>query len=191
MIAIIKQAPSFLCNNNYDRKRIRSDYPKHAQKAPDRTACLTGKAALPSGTATVRMLCLRNRRKGHPFCRLQSENGIVTPPLPLNAVVAQRGASWGIYQREKKRTNLRCGSRSARPASIANGFPFAAETGEPVPLFSLQEKGWRQLRPPFHIGRAVPAGISELTVFANWRQNKKTRKILESEKEKTTIIAYN
>ena len=87
---------------------------------------------------TVRMLCLRNRRKGHPFCRPQSENGIVTPPLPLNAVVAQRGASWGIYQREKNRTNLRCGSRSARPASIAVGIPLAAETGEPVPLSGLQ-----------------------------------------------------
>ena len=60
-----------------------------------------------------------------------------------------------------------------------------------MPLFGLQEKGWRHLRPPFHIGRAVPAEISELTVFANWRQNNKTRKILESEKEKTTIIAYN
>jgi len=36
------------------------------------------------------------------------------------------------------------GSRPARPASIANGVPFAAETGEPVPLFGLQEKGWRQ-----------------------------------------------
>ena len=51
--------------------------------------------------------------------------------------------------------------------SIANGVPFAAETGEPVPLFGLQEKGWRHLRPPFHIGRAVPAEKSELTVFAN------------------------
>ena len=160
MIAIIKQAPSFLCNDNYDRYWQL----KQAQKAPDRTACLTGKAALPSGTATVRMLCLRNRRKGHPFCRLQSENGIVIPPLPLNAVVAQRGASWGIYQREKNRTNLRCGSRSKRPASIADGIPPAAETGEPVPLFGLQEKGWRHLRPPFHIGRAVPADFSAFVV---------------------------
>jgi len=85
----------------------------------------------------------------------------------LNAVVAQHGASWGIYQREKKRTNLRCGSRSARPArpaSIADGIPPAAETGEPVPLFGLQEKGWRHLRPPFHIGRAVPADISAFAV---------------------------
>jgi len=52
-------------------------------------------------------------------------------------------------------------------ASIADGIPPAAETGEPVPLFGLQEKGWRHLRPPFHIGRAVPAEKSELTVFAN------------------------
>ena len=161
----------FFAMINHGSNHLRNDYPKHAQKAPDRTACLTGKAALPSGTATVRMLCLRNRRKGHPFCRLQSENGIVTTPLPLNAVVAQRGASWGIYQREKKRTNLRCGSRSARPASIADGIPPAAETGEPVPLFGLQEKGWRHLRPPFHIGRAVPAEISRLAEYTNWRQN--------------------
>ena len=73
-----------------------------------------------------------NTRRKPLVCRLQNQNGIATPPLPLNAVVAQRGASLGIYQREKKRTNLRCGSRSARPArpaSIANGVPFAAENG--------------------------------------------------------------
>ena len=90
-----------------------------------------------------------NRHKKPLVCRLQNENGIVTPLLPLNAIVAQRGASWGIYQREKKRTKLRCGSRSERPASIANGVPFAAETGEPVPLFGLQEKGWRQTASQF------------------------------------------
>jgi hypothetical protein len=73
----------------------------------------------------------------------------------------------GDISEGEKWSNLRCGSRSARPASIANGVPFAAETGEPVPLFGLQEKGWRHLRPPFHIGRAVPAEKSELTVFAN------------------------
>ena len=139
----------FFAMINHGSNRVRNDYPKHAQKAPDRTACLTGKAALPSGTATVQMLCLRNRRKGHPFCRLQSENGITTPPLPLNAVVAQCGASWGIYQREKNRTNLRCGSRSARPASIANGIPPAAENGRPVSLLGLQEKGWRQTASQF------------------------------------------
>jgi hypothetical protein len=50
-------------------------------------------------------------------------------------------------------------------------FRLPLKTGEPVPLFGLQEKGWRHLRPPFHIGRAVPAEISGLTVFANWRQN--------------------
>lgn len=86
-------------------------------------------------------MIIRNRHRKPLFSRLQNQNGIATPPLPLNAVVAQRGVSWGIYQREKNRTNLRCGSRSARPASIANGVLFAAETGEPVPLFGLQEKG--------------------------------------------------
>ena len=30
-------------------------------------------------------------------CRPQSGNGIAAPPLPLKAVVAQRGASWGGY----------------------------------------------------------------------------------------------
>ena len=34
MIVIIKQAPSFLCNDNCDSNRVRIDYPKHAQKAP-------------------------------------------------------------------------------------------------------------------------------------------------------------
>jgi len=89
----------------------------------------------------------------------------------LNAIVAQRGASVGIIQVPENEKSWGDGSRSVRPASIANGVPFAAETGEPVPLFGLQEKGWRHLRPPFHIGRAVPAEISEHTVFANWRQN--------------------
>ncbi len=102
-----------------------------------------------------------------PFCRLQSENGIVTPPLPLNAVVAQRGASWGIYQREKKRTNLRCGSRSERPASIANGVPFAAENGRTRAPFWFAGKRLASNRQPIHLGRAVPAEKSELTVFAN------------------------
>ena len=156
MIVIIKQAPSFLCNDNHGSNCVKSDYPKHAQKAPDRTACLTGKAALPSGTATVRMLCLRNRRKGHPFCRLQSENGIVTPPLPLNVIVAQRGASWGIYQREKKRTNLRCESRSARPASIADGIPPAAENGRTRPPFWFAGKRLASFAPaiPHRTGSA-------------------------------------
>jgi len=84
----------------------------------------------------------------------------------LNAIVAQRGASLGAYQREKKRTNLRYGNRSARPASIADGVPSAAETGEHVPLSSLQEKGWRHLRPPFHIGRAVPADPSAFAAMS-------------------------
>jgi hypothetical protein len=29
-----------------------------------------------------------------------------------------------------------------------------------MPLSSLQEKGWRHLRPPFHIGRAKPTDSS-------------------------------
>ena len=69
-------------------------------------------------------------------------------------------------------------------------FRMPLKTGEPVPLFGLQEKGWRHLRPPFHLGRAVPAEISELTVFANWGQNKKRRKILVSKIEKSLDNAY-
>ena len=79
-------------------------------------------------------------------------------------------ATWselGDISEGEKTDSVVDGSRSERPASIADGIPFAAETGEPVPLFGLQEKGWRHLRPPFHIGRAVPAEKSELTVFAN------------------------
>jgi len=109
----------------------------------------------------------------------------------LNAVVAQRGVSVGIIQVSKKRKSWEDGSRSARPASIAVGIPPAAETGEPVPLFGLQEKGWRHLRPPFHIGRAVPAEISENAAIGNWRQKLKVRKILGSKYEKAPNIAYN
>ena len=133
----INFAPSFLCNDNC----VKSDYPKHAQKGPDRTACLTGKAALPSGTATVRMLCLRNRRKGHPFCRLQSENGIATLPLPLNAIVAQRGASVGIphkyYWQRKSGGGDKKSSLLGRQAS-QTAFRLLLKTGEPAPLLGLQ-----------------------------------------------------
>jgi len=109
----------------------------------------------------------------------------------LNAIVAQRGASWGIYQREKNRTNLRCGSRSERPASIANGVPPAAENGRTRAPFWFAGKRLASNRQPIHLGRAVPAEISGLAETANWRQNNKTRKILESKNKKTPNIAYN
>ena len=102
-----------------------------------------------------------NTRRKPLFSRPQSENGIATPPLPLNAVVAQRGASWGIYQR-KKRTNLRCGSRSERPASIADGIPFAAENGRTRAPFDSQVKIRSHKRPNAHIGRAKPAEVSTI-----------------------------
>jgi len=132
-----------------------------------------------------------NRRRKPLFSCSQSENGIATPPLPLNAIVAQRGASWGIYQRKKNGQCRGTKSRSARPASIANGVPFAAENGRTRAPFGFAGKRLASNRPPFHIGRAVPAEISELAEIANWRQNNKTRKILESEKEKAPNIAYN
>ena len=59
-----------------------------------------------------------------------------------------------------------------------------------MPLFGLQEKGWRHLRPPFHIGRAVPAEKSENANFTNWGQNKKLRKNLGSKNEKGLDNAY-
>ena len=89
-------------------------------------------------------MIIRNTRRESRVCRLQNQNGIVIPPAPTEAVVAQRGASVGIIQVSEKRKSWRYGSRFARPASIAVGIPPAAETGEPVPLFGLQEKGWRQ-----------------------------------------------
>ena len=140
MIVIIKQVPSFLCNNNCNSNRVRIDYPKHAQKAPDRTACLTGKAALPSGTATVRMLCLRNRRKGHPFCRPQSENGIATPPLPLNAVVAQRGASWGYIRGRKigQTCGAEVGPQDRQASQTAFRLPLKREN--PCPFLVCRKK---------------------------------------------------
>ena len=121
-------------------------------------------------TGNVYGSIIRNTRKKPLFSRLQSKNGITTPPLPLNAFVAQRGASVGIphkyYWQRKSGGGDKKSSLLGRQAS-QTAFRLPLKTGEPVPLFGLQEKGWRHLRPPFHIGRAVPAGISELTVFAN------------------------
>ena len=132
MIVIIKQAPSFLCNDNCDSNRVSCDYPKHAQKAP--------------------------------FSCLQNPDGIVTPPLPLNAVVAQRGASLGIYQRKKNGQCRGDKSRSARPASIADGIPPAAENGRTRAPFWFAGKRLASNRPPFHIGRAVPTDFSAFAV---------------------------
>ncbi len=131
-------------------------------------------------------MIIRNTRREPRVCRLQNQNSIVTPPPALNAIVAQRGANVGIIQVSEKRKSWRYGSRSARPASIADGIPPAAETGEPVPLFGLQVKGWRHLRPPFHIGRAVPAEMSENAEIGNWGQKLKVRKILGSKDEKSS-----
>ena len=117
-------------------------------------------------------MIIRNTRKKSLFSRLQNQNGIVTPPLPLNAVVAQRGASCGIYQREKKRTNLRCGSRSARPASIANGVPFAAENGRTRAPFWFAGKRLASNRQPIHIGSAKPTWRQTASQFTSARQSR-------------------
>ena len=92
------------------------------------------------------MIILKAHRK--PLvCRPQSENGIVTPPLPLNAIVAQRGASVGIphkyYWQRKSGGGDKKSSLLGRQAS-QTAFRLLLKTGEPVPLLGLQEKGWRQ-----------------------------------------------
>ena len=128
MIVIIKQALSFLCNDNCDSNRVKNDYPKHVQNAL--------------------------------FSRPQSENGITTPPLPLNAIVAQRGASWGIYQREK---NGQCRGTKVGPQdrqASQTAFRLPLKTGEPVPPFWFAGKRLASNRQPIHLGRAVPADFS-------------------------------
>jgi len=51
----------------------------------------------------VRLIKNRNTRRKSRKSRPQKGNSIVTPPLALNAIVAQRGASVGIIQVSKKR----------------------------------------------------------------------------------------
>ena len=117
MIVIIKQAPSFLCNDNHGSNRVRIDYQKHAQKAP----------SLP-----------HSKPKWYSY-----------PTAPVECGCRATWSELGDISEGEKRTVQGDQSRSARPASIANGVPFAAETGEPVPLFGLQEKGWRQTASQF------------------------------------------
>ena len=83
-------------------------------------------------TGNVQGAIIRNTRRKPRVCHLQNQNSIVTPPLPLNAIVAQRGASVGIphkyyWQREKWRRRQKVFPFGK--ASIANGVPFAAENG--------------------------------------------------------------
>ena len=84
-------------------------------------------------------MIIRNTRRKLRVCRLQNQNGIVTPPLPLNAVVAQRGASVGIphkyYWQRKSGGSDKKSSLLGRQASQA-AFRLPLKTGEPVPLSS-------------------------------------------------------
>jgi len=101
----------------------------------------------------------------------------------LNAIVAQRGASVGDISEGEKRTVQGDKSRSERPASIADGIPPAAETGEPVPLFGLQEKGWRQSASQFTSDGQCPPkyrdlqklqiGVKIIKREKSWSQKKK------------------
>ena len=135
MIVIIKQAPSFLCNDNHGSNRVRIDYQKHAQKAP----------SLP-----------HSKPKWYSY-----------PTAPVECGCRATWSELGDISEGEKRTNLRCGSRSARPASIADGIPPAAENGRTRAPFWFAGKRLASNRQPIHLGRAVPAEISELTVFAN------------------------
>jgi hypothetical protein len=70
----------------------------------------------------------------------------------LNAIVAQRGASVGIphkyYWQRKSGGGDKKSSLLGRQAS-QTAFRLPLKTGEPVPLFGLQEKGWRQTTSQF------------------------------------------
>ena len=79
-------------------------------------------------------------------------------------------ATWselGDISEGEKRTVQGDQSRSARPASIADGIPPAAENGRTRAPFWFAGKRLASNRQPIHLGRAVPAEKSELTVFAN------------------------
>ena len=97
MIVIIKQAPSFLCNDNHGSNRVRIDYQKHAQKAP----------SLP-----------HSKPKWYSY-----------PTAPVECGCRATWSELGDISEGEKRTVQGDQSRSARPASIANGVPFAAENG--------------------------------------------------------------
>ncbi len=109
----------------------------------------------------------------------------------MNAIVAQRGASVGTIQVPENEKVGGDGSRSARPASIAVGVPPAAEIGRTRAPFQFAGKRLASNRQPIHLGRAVPAEISENAAIGNWRQKLKVRKILGSKYEKAPNIAYN
>ena len=70
---------------------------------------------------------------------------------------------WGYHTNtvggEKSGGGDKKSSLLGRQAS-QTAFRLLLKTGEPVPISSLQEKGWRHLRLPFHIGRAEPADFS-------------------------------
>ena len=97
MIVIIKQAPSFLCNDNHGSNRVRIDYQKHAQKAP----------SLP-----------HSKPKWYSY-----------PTAPVECGCRATWSELGDISEGEKWSNLRCGSRSERPASIAVGIPPASEIG--------------------------------------------------------------
>ena len=77
------------------------------------------------------------------FSRLQNPDGIVTPPLPLNAVVAQRGASVGIphkyYGQRKSGGGDKKSSLLGRQAS-QTAFRLPLKRENPCPFWVCRKK---------------------------------------------------
>ena len=151
--------PSFLCNNSYNRNRVKVDN--------------------------------RNRHRKPLFSRLQNQNGIATPPLPLNAVVAQRGASVGIphkyYWQRKSGGGDKKSSLLGRQAS-QTAFRLLLKTGEPVPLFGLQEKGWRQTASQFTSDGQCPPKYRDLQYLQIEVKIRKREKSWGQKKEKIQLL---
>ena len=146
-------------------------------------------------------MIIRNTRRKPFFSRPRNENGIATLPLPLNAVVAQCGASVGIphkyYGQRKSGGGDKKSSLLGRQAS-QTAFRLPLKTGEPVPLLGLQEKGWRQTASQFTSDGQCPPILRHLlrwthrclSLSSPKNQVSFSRKILGSEKEKSLDNAY-
>jgi len=124
------------------------------------------------------------------FSRLQNQNGIVTPPLPLNAVVAQRGASVGIphkyYGQRKSGGGDKKSSLLGRQAS-QTAIRLPLKTGEPVPLFGLQEKGWRQTASQFTSDGQCPPKYRNLQYLQIGVKIRKREKSWSQKKKKLQL----
>ena len=94
-------------------------------------------------------MIIRNTRKKPLFSRLQNPNGIVTPPLPLKAVVAQRGASVGIphnycWQRKSGGGDKKSSLLGRQASQTAFRLPLKREN--PCPFLVCRKKAG--VKPP-------------------------------------------